>query len=182
MVTIPRKSIATATLAVSALLASCLGGVAMELTSPDVANGKMLSLAQVNSRCGGENRSPAMAWSGAPAGTKSFALTLFDPDARGGRGFWHWLMIDIPAGSAGLREGAGSGAGLPAGAVQSANDFGETGYGGACPPPGSRAHHYVFTLYAMGTPKVPETGAGTLAVYLKSHALAAATLAGLYKR
>jgi hypothetical protein len=154
----------------------------MELASSDFTNGAMLSLAQVNSRCGGENRSPALAWSGAPGGTKSFALTLFDPDARGGRGFWHWLVFNIPAGTAALHEDAGAGNGLPAGAVQAANDFGEAGYGGACPPAGSGLHHYIFTLYAMGTPTVSEAKGGALAANLKSHALATATLTGVYKR
>lgn len=142
----------------------------------------MLHLAQVNGRCGGDNRSPALDWSGAPAGTKSFALTLFDPDAGGGHGFWHWVVLDIPVEQTYLPEDAGSGATLPAGAVQSTNDFGEAGYGGACPPAGSGAHHYVFTLYAMGMSKVPATRASVAAAYLKAHALATATLTALYRR
>ncbi|HEY3778906.1 MAG TPA: YbhB/YbcL family Raf kinase inhibitor-like protein [Rhizomicrobium sp.] len=173
---------ARTTLAAAALVASCAAAQSMELTSSDFRDGTTLSLAQVNSRCGGENRSPALAWSGAPAGTKSFALTLFDPDARGGRGFWHWVMVDIPASATGLGEGAGTGKGLPGGAVQAANDFGEAGYGGACPPTGSGVHHYVFTLYAIRTPTAPGARGSALAEYLKSNALATATLTGLYKR
>jgi hypothetical protein len=167
------------------LLVSGVAAQALELTSTDFANGARLPLAQVNDRCGGENRSPALAWSGVPNGTRSFALTLFDPDAGGGRGFWHWLVFDIPAGSTGLREGAGSGTGLPAEAVQSANDFGKAAYGGACPPTGSGPHHYVFTLYALGTPNLSpgqQTRDGALAALLKSHALATATLTGVYER
>lgn len=176
-----RRSLAAASLVVAGLVGTQAAG-ALELKSPDVTPGGSLSLAQVNSRCGGDNRSPALAWSGAPAGTKSFALTLFDPDARSGRGFWHWLVVDIPASAAGLPEGAGSGSGMPAGAGQGANDFGSAGYGGACPPPGSGAHHYEFTLYALGTPSVPEARDGALSSYLKSHALATATLTGTYQR
>lgn len=185
MVRAVRTSLITASLAAAAVLVACPAGQALELTSPDFSNGATLALAQVNSRCGGENRSPALAWSGAPAGTRSYAVTLFDPDAGGGRGFWHWLVFDIPAGTSGLAEGAGAQNAMPGGAAQAANDFGQPGYGGACPPPGSGTHHYEFTLYALGTATVPldaETNDGQIAAYLKSHALAAATLTGLYRR
>lgn len=155
---------------------------AMQLSSPNFANGAQLALAQVNNRCGGENVSPALSWSGAPAATKSYALTLFDPDAAGGRGFWHWIVYDIPTATAALPAGAGSGAGLPGGAMQADNDFGEARYGGACPPPGSGRHHYEFTLYALGTPTVPAGSADELVAYFKAHALARATLTGLYQR
>src|SRR5205085_8703165 len=109
-------------------------GQALDLTSADVANGAMLRSAQVHTRCGGENRSPALAWSGAPKGTQSYAVTMFDPDANGGRGFWHWLVFNIPGSAQGLPAGAGAETGLPNGAVQAQNDFGTPGYGGACPP------------------------------------------------
>jgi Raf kinase inhibitor-like YbhB/YbcL family protein len=157
----------------------------MELRSPDLTNGARLSIAQVNSRCGGRNQSPAVAWSGAPAGTRSYALTLFDPDAGGGSGFWHWLVFNIPAATARLQEGAGSESGMPAGADQAMNDFRDSGYGGACPPPGSGTHHYELTLYAMGVAQLPSGTAANntdLSAYLKSHALAKATLTGTYSR
>lgn len=157
---------------------------ALELTSPDLSEGGHLKRAQVNSHCGGGNRSPALHWVGAPKQTRSFALTLFDSDANGGHGFWHWLVFDIPADADGLPEGAGSGNGLPAGAVQAKNDFGTVGYGGACPPPGP-AHHYTFTLYALASPAIAVTANkndGALASWLKAQALASATLAGTYAR
>jgi hypothetical protein len=160
-------------------------GQALELTSSDVGNGAMLRIAQVHTRCGGENRSPALAWSGAPKGTQSFALTMFDSDANGGRGFWHWLVFDISATTQGLPAGAGSETGLPNGAVQAQNDFGTPGYGGACPPPGSGVHHYTITLFALPTATVPLDSKSTSAAiidYLKPHALATATLVGLYRR
>ena len=94
-------------LAAAALLFAAQAGQAMVLTSTDFSNGGQLALAQVNSRCGGQNRSPALGWTGAPAGTKSYALTLFDPDAGGGRGFWHWIVFDIPATATSLPSGAG---------------------------------------------------------------------------
>lgn len=173
-------------LAVGACLAFwSTNGQALELTSPDVTNGTALHAAQVNSRCGGQNLSPALAWSGAPKATQGYAVTMFDSDANGGRGFWHWLVFDIPSNSQSLPAGAGSGSGLPNGAVQTENDFGTPGYGGACPPSGSGTHHYTLTLYALPVAQLPlENGAGVsaIAAWLKSHALATAALTGTYKR
>lgn len=120
------------------------------LTSPDFAEGGSLPEAQVLNGfgCSGANLSPALAWSGAPEGTKSYILTLFDPDAPTGSGWWHWTVANLPADSTGLAARASPG-GLPAGAVEGRTDFGAPGFGGACPPEGASAHRYVFTLYAM---------------------------------
>jgi|SRR5215469_13264773 len=158
---------------------------ALQLTSPDVANGAALRMAQVNSRCGGQNRSPALAWSGAPKGTQSYAVTMFDSDANGGRGFWHWVVFNIPASAQSLPAGAGSEAGLPSGAAQTENDFGTPGFGGACPPPGSGTHHYTLTLYALAAAQLPlgnSAGASAIASWLKGHALATAALTGTFGR
>jgi hypothetical protein len=172
--------------AVAALFPFCsTAGQAFDLTSGEVANGTMMRAAQVNSRCGGENRSPALAWSGAPKATQGFALTMFDSDANGGRGFWHWVVFHIPSDAQSLPDGAGSGAGLPSGAVQGQNDFGDAGYGGPCPPPGSGTHHYTFTLYALPAASLPLDSKATpaaIAQYAKAHALATATLTGIYRR
>src|SRR6059058_940360 len=101
---------------------------------------------------GGQNVSPQLHWSGAPAGTKSFALTLYDPDAPTGSGWWHWVVFDIAAGTTSLAEGAvSSGGNLPPGATEGRTDFGTPGYGGPCPPPGDKPHRYIFTLYALKT-------------------------------
>lgn len=107
--------------------------------------------------CSGENISPELNWSGAPAGTKSFAITVHDPDAvTGGGGFWHWLVIDIPATETSLPRNAGSadGKNLPAGAKHIATDFGSLGWGGPCPPAGDKAHKYNITIYALKTEKL----------------------------
>ena len=103
--------------------------------------------------CAGGNRSPRLKWSGAPAGTRSFAVTLYDPDAPTGSGFWHWLVVNIPADIAELAVGAGEvrGGSLPAGALQTRTDFGAPGYGGPCPPAGDHPHRYLFTVFAVKT-------------------------------
>jgi Raf kinase inhibitor-like YbhB/YbcL family protein len=103
--------------------------------------------------CTGGNVSPQLSWSNAPAGTKSFAVTVYDPDAPTGSGWWHWVVYDIPAGVNELPQGAGGGTGLPAGAVQGKTDFGTANYGGACPPPG-KPHRYVFTVHALKVEKL----------------------------
>ncbi|SDL26640.1 YbhB/YbcL family Raf kinase inhibitor-like protein [Siphonobacter aquaeclarae] len=110
--------------------------------------------------CTGENISPQLSWENAPAGTKSFAVTMYDKDAPTGSGFWHWVLFNIPADVTSLKAGAGdaSGKAAPAGAVQSITDFGKPGYGGPCPPPGA-PHEYLITVYALKAPL--ELGPGT---------------------
>jgi len=139
------------------LAASAAG--AFEAKSPDVAADKPIASKFIYNGfgCTGGNVSPEIAWSDAPAGTKSFAVLVHDPDApTGGAGFWHWLVVDIPASAKGLAQGAGdAGAkGLPPGARQIESDFGEAAWGGPCPPPGDAAHRYVFTVYALGVDRL----------------------------
>ena len=128
------------------------------LGSPGIKPGSMLTDAQVfkGFGCEGKNISPALKWSGAPKGTKSFAVTLYDPDAPTGSGWWHWVVYNIPASASELPEGAGAvdGKGLPAGAVQGRTDFGTAAFGGACPPEGDKPHRYIFTLHALKADKI----------------------------
>ena len=106
--------------------------------------------------CSGENISPQLSWSNAPAGTKSFAITIYDPDAPTGSGWWHWVMFDIPSTINELKAGAGdvSKGIAPQGSIQSITDMGTTGFGGPCPPVGDGPHRYIVTLFALKTDKL----------------------------
>ena len=134
--------------------------------------------------CAGGNKSPHLRWSGAPEGTGSFAVTCYDPDAPTGSGFWHWLVCNIPADCRALAAGIGAGGALPAGAVETASDFGAPGYGGPCPPEGDHPHRYVFSLHALGgeVQVTPQTPAAQVGFQLHFGTLEKATLMGLYKR
>ena len=128
------------------------------LTSTDFKTGGTIEQKNAGNimGCTGEGKSPALEWKNPPAGTKSFALLVHDPDApTGGAGFWHWIVYNIPADATSLPEGAGdSTAGLPKGAVQGNTDMGKPGYVGPCPPPGSPKHHYNFMLYPLKVDKL----------------------------
>lgn len=130
----------------------------LSLSSPTIRPGSTLTEAQVFNGfgCSGKNVSPALNWSGAPAGTKSYAVTVYDPDAPTGSGWWHWVAFNVPANATGFAEGAGTadGKALPAGTAQGRTDFGGPGFGGACPPPGDKPHRYIFTVYALKTEKI----------------------------
>ena len=159
------------------------------LTSPDIRPGGTIAMEQVFNGfgCSGMNVSPALAWSGAPKGTKSFALLCHDPDApTGGAGWWHWLLLNIPASATGLAKDAGNAdaSKLPPGASHVNTDFGGPGWGGPCPPPGDKPHRYVFTLYALKVDKLdPAGGTASLAGYMvNGNAIARATLIGKFGR
>ncbi len=179
----------TAVVAVLALSAPVLAGQGFRVTSTDVEQGKTLKSAQVfnGMGCTGANTSPALAWTGAPAGTKSFAVTVYDPDAPTGSGWWHWVVYNIPATTTSLPTGAGDASKnlLPAGAVQGNTDFGAPGYGGACPPPGDKAHHYFITVYALNVDKLDipvNATAAYVGFNLHAHEVGKAVLTALYSR
>jgi Raf kinase inhibitor-like YbhB/YbcL family protein len=153
-------------IAMAALAGLTSSAFAFEISSSSVSDGKwdQRYIADKAGGCDGQNVSIALDWKDPPPGTRSFMLTMFDPDALGGGvGWWHWQVWNIPATAMGLPEGAGSkgGKGLPKGAVQGKGDLGRTGYLGPCPTPGSGVHHYVITLYAMKTAKLETEGNAT---------------------
>ncbi|MDP9036999.1 MAG: YbhB/YbcL family Raf kinase inhibitor-like protein [Myxococcota bacterium] len=114
--------------------------------------------------CTGKNVSLGISWSGAPASTQSYAVILHDPDAPTGVGFFHWSVFNLPKGTTSLAPGASTG-GLPAGAGQGYTDFGVSGYGGPCPPPGA-PHRYIATVYALDVPKL-DVGPGATGALLR---------------
>ncbi len=159
----------------------------LKVTSGDFADGDYLANKHVFAGfgCAGENVSPSLSWSGAPSGTKSFAVTVYDPDAPTGSGWWHWVVVNIPASATGLPSGAGSGAGLPDGALQVRTDFGAPGYGGPCPPEGDHPHRYIFTVHAVGVDSLDvsaDSSAALVGFFLNFNTLEKSTLMGLYKR
>jgi Raf kinase inhibitor-like YbhB/YbcL family protein len=163
----------------------------MTLTSPDMKEGATIANEQVfkGFGCTGGNVSPALSWSGAPKGTKSFAVTVDDPDAPTGSGWWHWVVYNLPASTTSLPKDAGDPAKklLPEGAIQSRTDFGAPGYGGPCPPPGDKPHHYHITVFALDVDKLPDAkdeqaSAALVGFDLHFHTLAKATLTGIYGR
>lgn len=158
------------------------------LSSPDIADGKTMAERHVLAGfgCTGGNLSPALAWHDAPAGTKSFALTVYDPDAPTGSGWWHWVVFNLPATATQVPAGAGTGpaAALPGAAVQSRTDFGTPGYGGPCPPAGA-PHRYVFTIHALDVaalPLDPQASAAMVGFMVHAHSLGQASLTALYRR
>lgn len=138
--------------------ASLSAQAAFKLESPDVKPGATMDRKfEFNGfGCSGENKSPALKWSGAPKGTKSYAVTVYDPDAPTGSGWWHWSVVNIPANVTELKPDAGnaSGAKLPPGAKHVRIDYGVAAWGGTCPPPGDKPHRYIFTVHALKADKL----------------------------
>lgn len=162
------RTLFTATL----LLAAAGQAAAFKLESPDIKSGATIDKkfeANVFG-CTGENKSPALRWSAAPKDTRSFAVTVYDPDAPTGSGWWHWSVINIPATVMELKPDAGnaSNANLPSGARQVRIDYGVAGWGGMCPPPGDKPHRYVFTVHALKTDKldIPADATAALAGFM----------------
>lgn len=171
----------------SLLLAmSSVSAKGFSLSSPEIVGQLTLNEEFEGFGCKGANVSPKLSWVNAPEGTKSFAVTVYDPDAPTGSGWWHWIVYNIPKSSHGLAENSGSELKLlPVGSVVGRNDYGAYAFGGACPPKGDKAHRYVFTVYALNTAelKLPkEASAALIGYYLNSHTIEKATLVSYYGR
>jgi Raf kinase inhibitor-like YbhB/YbcL family protein len=186
-----KMMVGIAALALSAMGVTAASAQSMSLTSAEVKDGGTIANEQVfkGFGCTGNNVSPSLSWSGAPGATKSFAVSIYDPDAPTGSGWWHWVVFNIPASVTSLPKGAGDvkSKAMPKDAIQSRTDFGSDGYGGPCPPTGDKPHHYQITVFAVDVDKLPDaTGdaasAALVGFDLHFHTLAKATLTGLYGR
>lgn len=173
----------------AALLLTAFPAAAFELHSPDFTNKAPIPERNVFSGfgCTGANQSPALSWTEPPAGTRSLAVTIYDPDAPTGSGWWHWVVFNLPADTRGLPAGAGDPEKptLPAGAAQSRTDFGTPGYGGPCPPQGDKPHRYVVTVHALKVDNLPlpsDTSGAMVGFNLNAASLAKATLTARYGR
>ncbi|MBV9490612.1 MAG: YbhB/YbcL family Raf kinase inhibitor-like protein [Verrucomicrobia bacterium] len=167
-------------------------GSGFRVTSPVLAEGGVFRLEQVynGSGCHGKNASPELHWTTPSKAAQGFAVTMFDPDAGGGHGWWHWVIFNLPPQTRTLAAGAGTAGSRESstpGIRQARNDFGDVGYSGPCPPQGDRAHRYVITVYALDVPALgngqsttPEAAA--VAAQLERHALAKATLTAKFGR
>jgi Raf kinase inhibitor-like YbhB/YbcL family protein len=159
------------------------------VTSSDVTDGGVMPTPQVSGvmGAGGEDRSPQLSWSGFPEGTKSFAVTVYDPDAPTASGFWHWAVANIPVSVTELTSGAGDkdAPSLPEGALQLRNDGGFAGYVGAAPPSGHGPHRYFVVVHAVDTDTLDvdaDTTPAVLGFNLFFHTLGRATLIGTYEQ
>ena len=176
-------SILTLSLSISAFAGN------LTLSSKDIAQGEFMSKAQEFNGfgCSGSDLSPHLKWTNAPKGTKSFAITAYDPDAPTGSGWWHWQIVNIPVTVMEIPTGAGNtkNNNAPTGSTQIQNDYGNRGFGGACPPEGHGVHHYRFTLHALSVEKLelPLDASGALAGYMiNGHTIELTTIESLYKR
>jgi Raf kinase inhibitor-like YbhB/YbcL family protein len=159
------------------------------LTSPTIKSGASLTDEQVFSGfgCSGKNQSPALKWTPGPKGTKSYAITVYDPDAPTGSGWWHWVVYNIPANVTELSAGAGDSTGklLPPGTVQGRTDYGTHAFGGACPPKGDKPHRYIFTVYALKIEKIDvpyESSAALIGFMINANSLGKARFTAKYGR
>lgn len=164
-------------------------GGEMTISSNDIQPGQLMNKQHEfkGFGCDGGNLSPQLSWSNAPQGTRSFAISAFDPDAPTGSGWWHWQVINIPAGVHAVAQNAGSltASLLPKSAVQIKTDYGQAGFGGACPPAGHGTHRYQFTVHALSVEQLdlPADASNALVGYMiNANRIGSATLEALYRR
>ncbi|WP_022942333.1 YbhB/YbcL family Raf kinase inhibitor-like protein [Psychromonas hadalis] len=173
----------------SLALSPALFADSFTLSSQDISTGEFMTKNQEFNGfgCSGKDLSPQLQWGNAPKNSKSFAITVYDPDAPTGSGWWHWQVVNRPVTTMMIASNAGSTTEnlLPAGSLQIKNDYGSRGFGGACPPAGHGIHHYRFTIHALSVEKLelPEDASGALAGYMiNAHTIESATIEALYQR
>lgn len=135
--------------------------------------------------CKGDNISPQLSWSNAPKGTKSFAVTMYDPDAPTGSGWWHWVVFNLPKDTNHISTGSSTTGKLPKSAVQSKTDFGKSEFGGACPAVGDKAHTYVTTVYALDVAKLDldkNANPAYVGYMVNAHTIDKSSIVTYYKR
>lgn len=179
---------------ISLILALCLASTVVHagdftLTSPTIKSGDFLKEEQVFNGfgCSGKNISPALKWKTGPKNTKSYAITVYDPDAPTGSGWWHWVVYNIPANVTEIATGAGQKTGklLPSAAIQGRTDYGIHAFGGACPPQGDKPHRYIFTVHALKIEKIDvpaDSSAALIGFMINSNSLGKASFTAMYGR
>lgn len=167
----------------------------LSVSSQVLADGFFLSSADIKGQigknqvfnsfgCTGRNISPQLSWGNAPADTKSFAVTMYDPDAPTGSGWWHWVVFNIDKSVDNLKTGVSTKA-MPAGTIESASSYGIKGFGGACPPKGDKAHRYIVTVFALDTEKIEQDADARpelIGFFINSHVIAKASIMAYYGR
>jgi len=171
------------------LIAAPCSAAGFSLSSPDLKDKGKVGIDHVFNGfgCTGGNVSPELEWKNAPKDTKSFAVTVYDPDAPTGSGWWHWLIFNIPSSVNKLPANAGKPEAelAPHGSVQSRTDYGQPGYGGPCPPAGNKPHRYIFTVFALKVDQLPlkeDAGGAMVGYYLNQNALGRASFTAYYGR
>lgn len=169
----------------SILFSTTLFAKGFTLKSSDISG--QLSINQVFNGfgCTGKNMSPQLQWDNPPKGTKSFAITIYDPDAPTGSGWWHWVVFDIPNNVNNIIQNASSLNKLPKGSIEGITDFGKNGFGGACPPQGDKAHQYIMTIYALNTDKLgldKNASPALVGFMLNIHTIEKSSVIGYYQR
>ena len=169
----------------SALMASGLMGGSFTLQSNDL-EGQLSTAQEFNSfGCSGSNMSPQLQWKDAPKGTKSFAITVYDPDAPTGSGWWHWLVVNISKDTTNISTDASAQGKLPKGALETMTDYGSAAFGGACPPQGDKAHAYIFTVHALDVEKLDvnaKSDSALVGYMINQHVIQKATVMSYYQR
>lgn len=135
--------------------------------------------------CAGSNQSPHLAWTGPPLGTRSFVITVYDPDAPTGSGFWHWVVVNIPPSTTMIAANASRTPRMPKGSLETRTDFGPAGYGGPCPPAGDQPHRYIFTIHALGIERLDvnaDTSAALVGFMANPNRIASASFTARYGR
>ena len=170
-----------------AFTSSVHGQQTFTLTSSDLGGEATITEEFNGFGCIGSNQSPQLSCRNAPEGTKSFAVTMYDPDAPTGSGWWHWVVFDIPASTNELVSGAGNTALnlMPDGVIQSITNYGAPGYGGPCPPEGHGLHQYIITVYALKTDSLGldvSTNPAIVGYNLWNNTLAKASMVTYYQR